>query len=72
MAQSQVVNLKAPDISCGHCVAAIKRAVGAIPGVASVDASADTKVVRVSYDPDAVSLRKIEETMAEEGYPVLK
>ncbi len=72
MAQPTVVVLKAPDISCSHCVHAIKTAVGGLAGVAAVDADEKTKLVKVSFDPDAVSLGKIEETMAEEGYPVLK
>ncbi len=72
MAQPQVVVLKAPDISCSHCVHAIKTAVGGLAGVAAVDADEKTKLVKISFDPDAVSLGKIEETMAEEGYPVLK
>ena len=72
MAQPQTVVLKAPDISCNHCVHAIKTAVGGLSGVAAVDADVATKLVKVSYDADAVSLGTIEETMAEEGYPVLK
>ena len=64
------VTLKAPDISCGHCVNAIKKAVGKLPGVAGVDANETSKLVQVSYDPAKVSLETIESTMAEEGYPV--
>jgi copper chaperone len=72
MAQPQVVVLKAPDISCMHCVGAIKKAVGGLQGVAAVDADAGTKLVKVSFDPDAVSLETIRSTMAAEGYPVQK
>ncbi len=64
--------LTAPDISCQHCVNAIKKAVGALPGVSNVEVSPDTKKVNVEYDPGKVSLAQIEETMAEEGYPVAK
>ncbi len=66
------VTLRAPDISCGHCVMAIKRAVGQLEGVASVDGDPTSKTVTVSYDPNRVSLGKIEEAMAAEGYPVAK
>ncbi|MBI2323308.1 MAG: heavy-metal-associated domain-containing protein [Chloroflexi bacterium] len=62
--------LHAPAISCGHCVAAIKRAVGKLPGVANVDGDPATKRVTVSYDASAVSLEQISSAMAEEGYPV--
>ncbi len=66
------VTLRAPDISCGHCVMAIKKAVGKLPGVASVEGDPGTKQVKVVYEPGQVSLDKIEATMAEEGYPVAK
>ena len=33
------VTVTAPDISCAHCVATVKEAVGALPGVASVKGS---------------------------------
>ncbi len=64
--------LTAPDISCGHCVATINQAVGALDGVRRVEANEQTKQVRVEYDPSRVSLAQIEATMDEEGYPVRK
>ncbi|CAA9543376.1 MAG: hypothetical protein AVDCRST_MAG59-1053 [uncultured Thermomicrobiales bacterium] len=62
--------LTAPDISCGHCVAAIKEAVGELAGVAEVGADADTKKVQVAFDPARVSLAQIEAALDEAGYPV--
>ena len=62
--------LTAPDISCGHCVATINRAVGGRDGVSRVEADEATKQVRVEYDPERVSLAEIQTAMAEEGYPV--
>ena len=64
--------LTAPDISCEHCVATVKKTVGQFPGVQSVDADAETKVITLSYDPNQVDLRVVEEALAEEGYPVRK
>ena len=64
--------LTAPDISCGHCVATINKAVGAIDGVRTVSADERTKQVRVEFDPGKVSLAKIEAVLDEEGYPVQK
>lgn len=69
---TQQVVLTAPDISCGHCVAAIEGAVGALDGVRSVKANVDTKQVDITFDPARVSLPKIEAAMDEEGYPVAK
>ncbi len=62
--------MTAPDISCGHCVAAIEKAVGALPGVSAVKAHEQTKKVEVTFDPAKVSLKQIAATMDEEGYPV--
>ena len=66
------VTVTAPDISCGHCVATVKEAVGSLPGVASVEADADTKRVEIDFDPGQVSLDQIEAALDEAGYPVQK
>jgi copper chaperone len=66
------VTLTAPDISCGHCVATVKSAVGALAGVASVEANEATKKIDVSYDPNRVSLDQIEAALDDAGYPVKK
>ncbi|HZK67954.1 MAG TPA: heavy-metal-associated domain-containing protein [Chloroflexota bacterium] len=62
--------LYAPDISCMHCVGAIKRAVGKMEGVSAVEGDPSTKKVQVSFDPGKVNLAQIKQTMAEEGYPI--
>jgi copper ion binding protein len=66
------VSVTAPDISCGHCVATVKQAVGALPGVASVEADEKTKRVEIDFDPGRVSLAQIEAALDEAGYPVQK
>jgi copper chaperone len=48
----QEIHLKVPDMSCGHCVGAIQRALGVVDGVTAVDASLDTKLVIVKGDRD--------------------
>jgi len=65
-------HLKAPDISCEHCVATVKKTVGQFAGIETVDADADTKIITLTYDPTRVDLAKIEDALAEEGYPVAK
>ncbi|MCL5265606.1 MAG: cation transporter [Chloroflexi bacterium] len=64
--------LYSPNISCGHCIMSIKRAVSALQGVTSVDGDPAAKKVTVEYDTSKVTLDRIEATMAEEGYPVQK
>lgn len=61
--------LTAPDISCGHCVATVKKAVGALDGVQQVEASEATKEVRVAFDANRVSLANIRAALDEAGYP---
>ncbi len=68
----EFVTLVAPDISCEHCQHAIEGAVGKMEGIRSVKVDIPTKSVRVSYDPQKVTLEKIEEVMDEEGYTVEK
>ena len=50
---------------CGNCTAAVEREVAQVPGVESVDADLETKlvVVRGSFDDDAVR-----EAIVEAGY----
>jgi copper chaperone len=61
-----------PDMSCGHCVAAIEKEVSAVAGVESVQADLPTKQVTIAYDPALVSVPQLEETLDEAGYPVAK
>ena len=64
--------LVAPDISCEHCQHAIEGAVGKMEGVSYVKVDVPTKSVRINYDPQKVTLDKIEEVMDDEGYTVEK
>ena len=68
----QQITLTAPDISCGHCVATVQGAVGALDGVRSVLADAETKRVAIAFDPSRVSLPQIEAALDDAGYPVAK
>ena len=44
------MTFKVPNISCMHCVHTIQTEVGALPGIKSVEARADTKEVKVAFD----------------------
>jgi copper ion binding protein len=66
----ETMTVTAPNISCEHCQRAIERAVGALPGVQSVDVEVPSKTVQVSYNPAEVSREAIAATLDEEGYPV--
>ncbi len=65
------ITLRAPAISCQHCVHTIKTELADVGGVASVDANEKTKLVTVSFDAPATEA-DIEAKMAEIGYPAEK
>lgn len=46
------MNFKVEDMSCGHCVAAIKGALEKVPGVTDVDTSLEKKTVTVKSQED--------------------
>ena len=64
------VTLKANDISCNHCITAIRKAVTALPGVQMLDGRPEEQTVVLEYDPAQTKLDEIEAAMEEEGYPV--
>ena len=64
--------LIAPDISCEHCQHAIEGAVGQLKGVSTVRVDIPTKTVHIDYDPQQVTLAKIEEVLDDTGYTVAK
>lgn len=69
---NQSTTLVAPDISCEHCQHAIEGAVGEVEGVSSVKVDIPTKSIHLTYDPQKVSLEKIEEVLDDTGYRVGK
>ena len=69
---TQSTTLIAPDISCEHCQHAIEGAVGKVEGVSSVKVDIPTKSIQLTYDPQKVSLEKIEEVLDDTGYTVEK
>ena len=68
----QQTDLSVPDISCEHCVNAINGALQDVPGVEAVSTDIPTKKVHVRYDPNQVTLTKVEEILDDIGYTVMK
>jgi len=68
----ETTTLVAPDISCEHCQHAIEEALGGLGGVNTVKIDIPTKTVNLSYDPQKVTLAKIEEVLDDTGYTVAK
>ena len=57
-----------PNISCGHCVAAIKNELREMPGVRSVEGTPENKTVVVDWDAPA-SEDAIRDKLQEINYP---
>lgn len=64
------VTYNIPNISCGHCVHTIKMEVADLEGVKSVNASADSKTVIISFDPPATEV-SIKGLLSEINYPAV-
>jgi copper chaperone CopZ len=58
----------APDISCGHCAMTIKREIGRLPGVASVEVNVEARQVTVHWD-ESTPWADIADKLTEIGYP---
>lgn len=61
-------SLTIPNITCGHCVMAIKNELMEMAGVSSVEGDAEKKEITVKWESPA-SLEKITETLKEINYP---
>jgi len=57
-----------PNISCDHCVRAIKNELGDIAGVVSVNGSPDDHTATVEWEPPA-TIDIIKKTLKEIDYP---
>ena len=64
------ITVKAPDISCGNCVAHVEKDIRALEGVSAVKAEVDSKLVTITYDEARLSRDQIAEAMDEAGYPI--
>lgn len=64
--ESKTVNI--PDISCGHCLAAVKREAGEVAGVKSVEGDVDTKQVTIQWEAPA-TWDQVVVALKDAGYP---
>ncbi|NLG97070.1 MAG: heavy-metal-associated domain-containing protein [Chloroflexi bacterium] len=64
----KTVTYQIPNINCNHCVHTVKTELGDLKGVLSVDASAETKNVVITFDEPATE-EQIIETLKEINYP---
>lgn len=64
------LTLPVTGMTCGGCENAVKRALGALPGVSAVAASHQSNEVSVTYDSAQVSPDQIAAKIASLGYHV--
>ncbi len=62
-----MLTLKVSGMTCGHCVAAVTKAVNTVPMVEGVKVDLERGEVMVAGHPDAVAVR---DAIVEEGYRV--
>jgi copper chaperone CopZ len=63
------VALAISGMTCGHCVAAVRKALAAVPGVVEVGVTLSPPRAVVSCDPSRTTLEMLTKATAEEGYP---
>ena len=64
------IKLNVEGMSCMHCVAAVKRAVGSLDGVSNVDVSLENKTASVDFDPGKTNVDAIKKAIEGQGYDV--
>ncbi len=63
--------LNVNGMSCSHCENAVKKAVGALSGVANVSVDLQEKKVTIEYDPEKVTVDQIKNAIEDQGYEVV-
>jgi copper ion binding protein len=67
-AATSIVTLPIQGMSCGSCVASVKRTVKALDGVTNVEVSLAERQARISYDKGKISPDQIAAAIRELGY----
>jgi copper chaperone len=60
--------LKVPDMSCGHCKAAVEGELNKLSGVKYSKADVEKGIVEISYDEGKVSTEDLKGAIEEAGY----
>jgi copper chaperone len=66
------LTLKVNGMSCSHCVNAVENSVGKLEGVRSVKVRLNDGQVDIEFNPDAVKLNQIIDTIEDQGYDVVR
>jgi len=63
--------LNVEGMSCGHCQAAVEKAVQGLAGVSEVKVDLAGKKVEVEYEPGKVTEEEIKNAIEDQGYEVV-
>ena len=67
--ESGHVVLDIRGMTCGHCVAAVRKALAAVPGVEAVEVTLSPPRAVVACDFSRTTVEMLVKATAEEGYP---
>ena len=59
-----------PDMSCGHCKAAVEGELNKLSGIQKANADIERGTVEVSYNEEKVTTDDLKEAIQEAGYTV--
>lgn len=62
--------LNVPDMSCGHCKAAVESELSKLSGVKRANADVENGTVEVAYDEGKVTTEDLKDAIEEAGYTV--
>lgn len=65
------ISFKVDGMSCGHCKAAVEKALKELRGVQDADADISARTVTVIYDPVKVGRDALAGAVADAGYEVM-
>ena len=66
------VSFDVQGMTCGGCVASVKRVLSALPGVENVDVTLSPGKANVAYDPAKVSIDQLRGAVENAGYDVAR
>ncbi len=62
--------MNVPDMSCGHCKAAVESELSKLSGVKRANADVEKGTVEVAYDEGKVTTEDLKDAIEEAGYTV--
>lgn len=66
----ETVNLEVQGMTCGGCVASVKRVLTSLSGVENVDVTLKPGRASVAFDPSRVTVKALRDAIEGAGYDV--